>query len=129
MVVRIAVYCAQADRSLFEVGLERHGQAHETVIRGQFFFEFSDFLNVLRDDSSWDLVVVAVPGARGMEAVYNAREWMPEVPILWCSDDADFAVASYRLRCRLFLTLPLQEEHVQNALERCLAASNAYEIA
>ncbi|MEG1774383.1 MAG: hypothetical protein RR320_05980, partial [Oscillospiraceae bacterium] len=67
----------------------------------------------------YDLVVVALPGALGMEAVLGVREKAPMIPLVWCSDDDVFALQSYRLRVTAFLRLPVDAHQAAVALNRC----------
>ena len=68
----------------------------------------------------WNLVLVAIPGAPGMEAATRVREAYPQVPLIWCSDERLFGIHSYRLRCAMFLLLPVTAEQVAGALTRCM---------
>lgn len=120
MIVRVAVLCADTELGSFQQGLEQYAQSRPDPVHGEYYQKTRCFLDALQHDSLWDFLIVAVPGARGMEAVVSARELAPETPLLWCSDDPEFAVASYRLRCSLFLPLPLDQAEVASALDRCL---------
>lgn len=120
MIVRVATLCTDRDLPAFQQGLKGFAGGQAAPVNGAFYRESRTFLEALRRDPLWDLLIVADPGARGMETVISARELAPETPLVWCSDDDGFAVASYRLRCELFLQLPLGPEQVQDALRRCL---------
>lgn len=120
MIVRVAVLCGDGELGSFRQGVEQYARSCKDPVHGEYHPGARGFLDALQHDSLWDLLIVAVPGARGMEAVVSARELAPETPLLWCSDDPGFAVASYRLRCSLFLPLPLNREEVASAMARCL---------
>lgn len=75
-------------------------------------------------DKRWDAILVALPGAEGMEAANSAREANPGVPLVWISDDKVFGIHSYRLRAQMFLCLPVSEEEVARALVRCIEKTN-----
>lgn len=66
----------------------------------------------------FDIVVVAQPGAIGMEAAVGARQFAPKASLIWASDEAAFIAQSYRLRAAMFLSLPLEEAQVKEALLR-----------
>lgn len=66
----------------------------------------------------WDLVLVAEPGARGMEVCIGARKMLPQIPLVWFSDDPLFAAQSYRLNCAYFATLPASGQRITNAMAR-----------
>lgn len=125
MVNRIAVCCRDVDVPHFEQGIRQFSEKHAIQIQPEFHNKTVDFLKAVERDSLWDFLTVAIPGARGMETVISTRVYAPETPLLWCSDDIDFGVASYRLHCNLFLTLPLKPEDVEMALERCLHGMNS----
>jgi len=120
MIVRVAAVCGDETLSALRTGVRQYADSRNASVNGVFFPDAHSFLKALEEESLWDLVIVATPGARGMETVVSARELAPETPLLWCSDDGDFAVASYRVRCSLFLTLPLRAEQVADALAQCL---------
>lgn len=66
----------------------------------------------------FDVVIVALPGAVGMETAVGARQFDENVTLIWASDEAAFIAQSYRLRAAMFLSLPLVEEQVTEALRR-----------
>lgn len=120
MTDRIAVYCTDELTSVFRDGIDRFADEHSRPIEASYTTDYREFLDSLSHDSCWKMLIIAMTGARGMETVYHVRELFPDVPLLWCSDDTDFAVASYRMRCSLFLTLPDTAKDVTDALGRCL---------
>lgn len=66
----------------------------------------------------WNLVVVAAPGAQGMEICIGARKIRPRIPLFWFSDDPLFAAQSYRLDCTYFGVMPVSGRMMENALSR-----------
>ncbi len=120
MVIRIAACCADEYRRSIAEAADRYMAEEGVSVSVQYAPTHRDFLATLRGDSLWDCLIVAEPGARGMETVISTRELAPETPLFWCSDDADFAVTSYRLRCTQFLPLPPPAEHIAYALQRTL---------
>ena len=42
--------------------------------------------------SRYHAVVIAMTGARGLEAAIQAKRLAPEVPLIWWSDDENFAL-------------------------------------
>ena len=66
----------------------------------------------------WDLVVVAAPGAQGMETCIGARKIRPRIPLFWFSDDPLFAAQSYRLNCTYFGVMPVSGRMMENAFGR-----------
>ena len=124
MVNRIAVCCRDGNVARFEQGIHLFAEKHKVKIEPEFHSHTIGFLKAVERDSLWDFLTVAIPGARGMETVISTRVYAPETPLLWCSDDMDFGVASYRLRCNLFLPLPPKPEDIEMALERYLQGTN-----
>lgn len=68
------------------------------------------------------LVFVFAHGARGMESVIAAKNVNADVPVVWISDDKDFAVQSYRLGVAYFGVHPITHHHVSSALQRLRSA-------
>ena len=66
-----------------------------------------------------DLVIILANGAAGMEGVYAAKEFDPEIPVFWFSDDNEFGMQSHRLECAYFSTKPLNAEKIRRAFNRC----------
>lgn len=122
MVLRIAACCADADAQKLQQGFRQYSENHGIQVHGVCHPDHRSFLDALEHSSLWDFLIVAIPGARGMETVVSTRELAPETPLLWCSDDTEFAIASYRLRCDLFLQMPLSSDQVETAIRRCLTA-------
>lgn len=120
MVVRIAVYCTDAITPVLQQGIKQFAEKQDLLVEDFFFQNPHEYIEALEENSLWDFLVVAAPGARGMETVISTRELAPKIPLLWCSDDAEFAVTSYRLHCDLFLPMPLQASDMEDALHRCL---------
>ena len=90
-------------------------QPTENMIRAK---ELDDFIFILAKEQ-FDLVLVTQDGAMGMEAVMTAQKLRLDTPRVWFSNDRDFAVQSYRLRCAYFAEKPITAEKLQKAMERC----------
>ena len=45
--------------------------------------------------SRYHAVVIAMTGAKGLEAAIQAKRLAPEVPLVWWSDDENFALIAY----------------------------------
>lgn len=118
--IRIAVCCAAPEREVFRQGIDHYAAEQKAPIQTEIFEQAQDFYKALEQNSLWDLIVVAIPGAAGMETVIGARTLANVAPLLWCSDDSGFAVESYRQRCSLFLVMPMAPEDVKAAIGRCL---------
>lgn len=69
---------------------------------------------------AYDLVVVALEGARGMNVVFEWRNRHPESKIVWASSDADFAKTAIRWHLSGFLVRPFAEEDFRGSVRRAL---------
>ncbi len=86
--------------------------------------EEAGLVNVYRDpldghwrlDHAYDLVVVALEGAEGMEAVRQQRERHPESLVIWITGDRYFAGEAIRRRVFDFILRPLEEERFRQAV-------------
>ncbi len=68
-------------------------------------------------DVNINTAIVYENGANGMECVYRIKESNCDIPIIWFSDDNNFAVQSYRLNCAYFGKKPITVEKLQKAFE------------
>lgn len=80
--------------------------------------DYDSYVRAL-EKGGYDLVLVTADGANGMESVIAARNALPEVPVIWFSDDKAFGCQSYRLGCTYFGMKPVTGEKLLAALERC----------
>ena len=81
-----------------------------------------DYDELRRDmvEASYDMVIVAEPGAYGMEICIGVRKISNRVALVWFTDDAAFAAQSYRLNCTYFSELPVTQRTVANAFCRMM---------
>lgn len=77
-----------------------------------------DLLRRILAQQTWSLVIVAQPGAKGMEVCIGARKIRPQIPLVWFSDDLLFAAQSYRLDCTYFGKLPGSQRSLAEAFSR-----------
>ncbi len=89
-------------------------------LRAEAFIRREDLLYAMKA-RPYDVVIVALPGAIGMETALGARKFAPKAALFWASDESAFIAESYRLRAAMFLTLPLEEEQVQELVMRVKA--------
>lgn len=69
--------------------------------------------------SCYRLLWVALPGARGMEAIVRARERSGKLPIVWVDDDDRFGLIGYNLQVAAFLKRNSGEREISDALLWC----------
>ena len=67
--------------------------------------------------SRYHAVVIAMTGARGLEAAIQAKRLAPEVPLIWWSDDENFALIAYHLRISAFLSTDCSDQELYEAME------------
>ena len=108
----------------------RDGEEFETL--GQILREEAGLINVYRDpldghrhlDHAYDIVVVALEGAEGMEVVMEHRDRHPDSQIIWITSDRYFAGVAIRKHVFDFILRPLEEERfrqsVRDGIPRCL---------
>ncbi len=66
-----------------------------------------------------DFVFVTMDNAAGMEGVIAAKKMYAELPVVWISNDRDFAAQAYRLNAACFAVKPLSEEKIYRILKHC----------
>ena len=67
--------------------------------------------------SRYHAVVVAMTGAKGLEAAIQAKRLAPETPLVWWSDDENFALIAYQLRIPAFLSIDCSDQEIYEAME------------
>lgn len=65
------------------------------------------------------LLVVVINGVAGLEAVRQLRDKVPDVPILWISDE-DYSLFGYQYRVNSFLRRPVSDTELREAVTLCL---------
>ena len=66
--------------------------------------------------SRYHAVVIAMTGARGLEAAIQAKQLAPETPLVWWSDDKNFALIAYHLRISAFLSADCSDQELYEAM-------------
>lgn len=119
MEFRCLVLCTPEQTAFFQKSVHQFARQEGRCPAVECFARREDLLYRLRRGSC-DAVVVALQGALGMESAIGVRALDASVPLIWISDDEDFGMQSYRLRARMFLRFPVEEEQVTRALQRCV---------
>jgi len=83
--------------------------------------------------SRYHAVVIAMTGAKGLEAAIQAKRLAPEVPLVWWSDDENFALIAYHLRIPVFLPADCSDQELYEAIKpitkwRCENANCAVQL-
>lgn len=117
--MKIVLYGAEPEWQWLEGFLSGHaGYCYRNVaVEG-----FSDYDRLIAALGSGPpaLVIVTMDGAAGMEGVIAAKNLLPEVPVIWFSDDNGFGVQSYRLGCAYFHEKPISSEVLLAAIAKCV---------
>ncbi len=87
---------------------------------------YDTFLSYLSENAP-QAVFILIDGATGMEGVIAVRNFYPQCPVAWISNDKGFGIQSYRLGCAFFAEKPLTKKKVAIALER-IARTNCDDI-
>ena len=76
---------------------------------------FTDRDAFIRDirEHACDTVIVSWNGAEGMEMIRSIREYNDEVPLVWMSEDKDFACTGYRFHIASFVKKPASAEEIR----------------
>ncbi len=66
----------------------------------------------------YDAVFITENNANGMEGVIAARNILPNIPIIWYSNDEGFGCQAYRLRADFFHAKPITAKNLEMAFSR-----------
>ena len=83
--------------------------------------------------SRYHAVVIAMTGAKGLEAAIQAKRLAPEVPHVWWSDEESFALIENQLRIPAFLPTDCSDLELYEAIKsitkwRCENANCAMQL-
>ena len=71
-------------------------------------------------ETPYDIVIVALEGAKGMNTVLEWSDRYPESRIIWLTSDPDFIRIAFRRRLRGFLIRPYDESRFREAVRNSL---------
>lgn len=74
----------------------------------------------------FSLLVVALNGVSGLEAVRQLRAKAPDVTLLWISDE-DYSLFGYQYHVNSFLHRPVSDTELREAVTGCLRLSGKRE--
>ena len=100
----------------------------EYLSMAEIMREESDRMNVYRDpldghghyDYPYDVVVVALEGAKGMNTVLEWSERYPDTRIIWVTSDSDFLKVAFRKHLSDFLIRPIDEADFRQSVRNTL---------
>nr|WP_288828818.1 hypothetical protein [uncultured Clostridium sp.] len=70
----------------------------------------------------FSFLVVVLNGVEGLEAVRQFRVNVPDLPLLWISDE-DYSLFGYQYRVNSFLCKPVSDTELREAVTGCLRLS------
>ena len=73
-----------------------------------------------RYDYEYDVVIVALEGAEGMEVVLEYSERFADTNIIWITSDPFFAGTAIRRHIYDFIERPYDEERIRNAIKEVI---------
>ncbi len=120
MQYRCLCLSGEDSQDILQRGSEEFGRRTRGRVLWETFDRREDLLYRIRR-GDYDAVVVAMPGALGMETALGVRAQDAAVPLVWISNDEVFALESYRLRANAFLCTPITEAQIADVLLRCLS--------
>lgn len=81
------------------------------------YFNAVDLLYELAEKEKYDLVVVDLNGAKGMNLCSRIRSQHNSIPIIWVSDDDEFKLQAKRLLVDGFLIKPIMESEINKIIK------------
>ena len=84
-----------------------------------YFEDYDSFVENL-PQKHYDCAVITENNANGMEGVIALRNVLPQLPLIWFSNDEGFGCQAYRLNADFFHTKPITAEILKMALRRTL---------
>lgn len=69
-------------------------------------------------EHKYDLVIIGIDGAQGMELVCNYREIFDCTPVIWITNDPYFAGVAIRMRIFDFIVRPLVETRFRETVRK-----------
>lgn len=101
--------------------LARYGRAHQTEFKVTWH---SSAMDMLSDKGRYDLCLldIQMPGINGMEAAALLRTYDEEIPIIFVTNLAKYAVKGYEVGATGFIVKPVTYGNLQLSLDRALRA-------
>ncbi len=101
--------------------LRRYGQAHDTEFKITWH---SSAMDMLSDKGRYDLCLldIEMPGINGMEAAQLLRTYDQDIPIIFVTNLAKYAVKGYEVGALGFILKPVTYGNLKLSLDRALRA-------
>ena len=117
--MRICFYGTIAQFGIFHSHLETLPQFSRRFSQFELYTDYDGLVDGLRQNR-FDLAFVTLDNAYGMEGVIAIRNCLPNVPVIWFSNDEDFGSQAYRLHTDFFHSKPITPMILEMALNRAL---------
>ncbi len=109
----------------------------EYTFMAEILKEESDRVDVFRDpldghghyDYPYDMIVVALEGAKGMNTVLEWSDRYPDAKIIWLTSDPDFMSVAFRRHLSDFLVRPFNETEFRESARNALHDVHAETVA
>lgn len=85
----------------------------------ELYKDYEEYVRALHRDL-YDMVIVTMNGAGGMEGVIASKDINYNVPVAWFSDDNDFSLQAFRMNIEYFAKKPINNQKIQAMLEQCV---------
>lgn len=121
---RVAICDDQSDQLKTEIRIAEkyfeEAPGLDAVITG--YDDPDAFLSDLRSSGGWDIVIldVCMPGYLGTDIAKEIRDRHDRTEIIFVSFSRDYAVEAFSLNAVHYVTKPLSEESVREALDRAV---------
>lgn len=117
--MNVCFYGTENQFQTFQSHLTQVPKYQSLFSRYALYSDYDSLVDGLRKNR-FDLVFVFHDNACGMEGVIAIRNCMPNVPVIWFSNDEGFGSQAYRLHTDFFHAKPITPMILEMALNRAL---------
>ena len=116
--MKVLVYGVEKDKKQIADYMKNQASMAFRHIEYEQTDDYDMFLEFL-EKREFDVIIVMMDNAAGMEGARAAKELKPHTPVIWFSNDKHFVAQSYRLGVAYFSVKPVAEKNISLALQRC----------
>ncbi|MBR3811700.1 MAG: hypothetical protein IKJ16_05145 [Agathobacter sp.] len=116
--MKVLIYGVDSDKALISNHMKKQPDMAFRLIQYTQTEDYDSFLELM-EKSEYEIIIVMMDNAAGMEGARAAKELKPHTPVLWFSNDKNFVAQSYRLGVTYFSVKPIEERIIGLALQRC----------
>lgn len=114
----ICIYGTKDDLEQLNAAISQLKSYTYRQIKMDLYEGYDHFIHALTE-KAYDVIIVTVDNAEGMEGVIAAKAVATHTPVIWFSNDRDFGVQSYRCHVAYFHPKPITVENTEKALSLC----------